>query len=165
MVHLTARMFCSDHPNRNTSLKLRSGQIIAAAERVALRSDWYSQKGDWLGCGDLSRDNIRDIARHLAIQECFIVLTEKHPEPHAVSRPTGWRKSPGSLGRECNLVITPGHWFLVSDPLSMFSGFYTLNGLTFRVINHRHARRLIASAAPPAPSSLQPQRCPRQPQL
>ena len=122
--------------------------------RVAKNAGWYNRRGEKLGWGDLSRDDLRRIETEIARDELFIVLPERESFWAFVT------KSPGPTGNEAttspkervpgiqyvlehaSMIIAEGRFFLVSD----FEDRKRIQFQTirFRVITRQVARELVS---------------------
>jgi hypothetical protein len=65
---------------------LRWGQQRGDERLFYAHSDWYDEQGQFLGCGDLSIDDVQRIKGKLEADQMFIVLCGvNYPEPNVVN--------------------------------------------------------------------------------
>lgn len=132
-------------------LGLNDGQERVGFVPSTKRSNWYNELGEWVGWGDLTREDMQTIARLLEDGERFIVLHEWDsyrrflrdivPDPSRILR-TENNIELAYIAEHAVFVIERGSIFRVEDvqPIGQPEEH---EGVTFRFVRSSEAKAMI----------------------
>jgi hypothetical protein len=87
MQELTKGMFGHEFDRKNARFGIGAGQM--RSQQVCHNAGWYNKKGEKLGWGDLSAEDMKTILADLQDGEMFIILSEQDSFWHFVTHNGG----------------------------------------------------------------------------
>jgi hypothetical protein len=139
-------MYYPEYSGKAGPFGLRCGQMRHRKVRAAKNAGWYNRRGEKLGWGDLSHEDLDLIRRGLPADEAFIILCENDASLRFImGKKRRKERAPGVryVIEKCMYIVAGGRLYLVDRFASIKEKYYRRRGLRFKIISGETAAALI----------------------